>query len=162
MTATLKQRQRKQAQWRQAQAIPTDDVAIEVWAALLAAQHDGLSLPEMAIQMPELTMAQLRAGIARINHVLQQTREQPLIGRAIRGRSYVYVLPEQVGEYQTFAFRRMREVLTRAQTEVARAEAAILRWPNDVAPYVPKNLRRVEEDLQEIVDDLQEAMHDEG
>lgn len=162
MTATAKQQERRKAEWRRAQAIPTDDIAVEVWAALVSVGKEGLSIPEMALRMPDLTMAQLRAGLARINHVLQQTREQPIIGQPVRGRSYVYVLPEQVGDYQTFAVRRMREVLTRAQTEVARAEAAILRWPNDVAPYIPKQLRRVAEDIDEIVGDLQEMWNDQG
>lgn len=139
-----------------------DDVAIEVWHELEAVSYDGLSLPELNQRLPHFSLNQLRAGVERINHVLQQTRSQPLIGQAIRGRSYVYKFPREVGEYQTFAVRRMREVLTRAGTEVARAEAAILCWPEDVAPYIPKQLRRIAEDIEEIIVDLQEMTDGEG
>lgn len=141
-----------------------DDVAIEVWHELEKASYDGLSIPELGVKLPHFSLGQIRNGIERINHVMQQTRSQPLIGQAIRGRSYVYKFPREVGDYQLFTVRRMREVLTRAATEVARAEAAILRWPDDVAPYVPKQLSRITEDIEEIIVDLRYmgGEHDEG
>ncbi len=164
MSVNAKQRlrHRRTRQLMLAEPVPTDDVAIEVWAALAGASHNGLSLFEMQRALPHLSGSQLRRGIDRINHVLQQTREQPLIVVAIRGRSQVYKLPERARDYQEFAIRRLHELLTRAGTEVARAEAAMLRWPSDIAPYVPKLLHRLREDIEDLVADIVESTETES
>lgn len=162
VTMTARQRERhRAAEQRSAIRTPVDDVAVDVWSAIQRSKHDGLSLPEMAVQMPEYTLSQLRAGKDRINHVLQEAREQPLVIRDIRGRGSVYKFPREVGEYQEFAMKRLREVLTRIGTEVARGEAAILRWPNDVPPYIPKLLNRLREDAGYLLDEMREFVGDE-
>lgn len=157
MTANARQRERR----RRIAAAPinTDDVALDVWAELVKAAHEGASLVELQMVLPAYSGSQISRGLQRINHVLQQSREQPLIVTAIRGRHNVYKLPEHVGEYQEFAMRRVREVLTRIGTEVARGEAAVLRWPDDMPAYIPKMLHRLREDAGYILDDL-EALSD--
>lgn len=137
--------------------IPTDDVAIELWGALIKSP-DGLAIWEMQKLHPHLTKSQIRVGINRINQVMQLTREQPLICEPTRGRSVVYRFPLHAPDYRAFALRRLRELLTRAHTELTRAESAVLRWPDDLAPYLPKMLRRVGEDLADVLRDIAEAV----
>lgn len=156
MSLNARQRARRTRQMEIVRAEPhaADDVALEVWASLSFAAHDGLALWEMGHVLPQYTPSQLRRGIDRINHVLQETREHPLVIVTVRGRGAVYRFAERPVEYRAFALRRMRELLTRSSTELARAEAALLRWPDDLAPYLPKMLVRLQEDMADVLGEL--------
>lgn len=133
---------------------PVDDLALVVWSELERAGEVGLSAWEIHRQRPELSRYQVKRGIDRVNQVLQETLERPLVHFYERGRSVVYRLPEHCPDYQTFAMRRLRELITRAHTELTRAQAATLRWPESIAVYLPKMLKRTIEDIEDIIVEL--------
>lgn len=156
MTANFRQTERHRKARARVVAIPIlpDDAAIEVWGCLQQAGHDGRSIVELQMALKFLTMSQIRRGIERINHVLQETREHPLVIVSVRGRGSVYRFAKDVDDYFVFSMRRYRELLTRASTELARAEGAILKWPAEVPVYIPKQARRIREDIGALLDDL--------
>ncbi len=136
-------------------ATPKDILALMVWEHLEREGERGRSVWELQkYDLPELTKHQIKRGLDHINHVLQETQEQPMVYFHERGRGPVWRLPVNALDYQTFAMHRMRGLMTRTHTELTRAEAAVLRWPEDMAPYLPKMLHRVIEDIEDIVAEL--------
>lgn len=134
---------------------PVDELAVMVWEQLAEAGERGLSLWELQkYHLPDLSKPQIKRGIDRISHVLQESREQPLVFFAERGRGNVWKFPRHSMDYRTFALRKMRELITRNHTEMTRAEAAVLRWPEHLPPYLPKMMRRSIEDLEDILLEL--------
>jgi hypothetical protein len=134
---------------------PIDDLAIMVWQELARAGETGRAIWELQkYHLTDLTKSQIKRGMDRINHVLAETREQPLVYFPERGRGNVWKLPKYAMDYQVFALGRLKELVTRTHTEMSRAEAAVLRWPEDLPPYLPKMLRRSIEDLQDILNEL--------
>ncbi len=133
---------------------PVDDLAIMVWAELSKAGALGLATWEIQRRLPELSKHQIKRGLDRINHVFQATAEQPMVHFQERGRGVVWRLPEHCPDYKTFALRRLRELITRAHTELVRAQAATLKWPDSLAVYLPKMLTRTVEDIEDIIGEL--------
>lgn len=147
---------------REAVPTPVDDLALMVWEVLADAGEHGLSLWELQkYHLRALTKSQIKRGLDRINHVLQESREQPLVFFAERGRGNVWKFPRHAPDYRTFALRRLRELVTRTHTELTRAEAAVLRWPDDLPPYLPKMMRRSIEDLEDLLVELTEPEEEE-
>lgn len=130
---------------------PVDDLALMVWEELSKAGEAGLARWEIQRRVPILSKHQIKRGMDRINHVLQLTREQPIVHFQERGRGVVYRLPRDSMDYRVFAFRRIKELITRSHTELGRAQAAVLCWPEGLPPYLPKMLGRVIEDLGDIL-----------
>lgn len=134
---------------------PVDDLALIVWAQLAEAGDDGLAKWEIRKRVPHLSKYQIERGLDRINHVLQEVSERPIIHFRERRRGEVYRLPDFAPDYKTFALRRLRELVTRAHTELVRAQAATLKWPDSLAVYLPKMMRRVIEDIEDMMTELE-------
>lgn len=133
---------------------PVDDLAVMVWAELDEARDTGLSAWEVQKRLPELSKHQVKRGLERINHVLQLTRERPMVHFQERGRGVVYQLSQFCPDYKAFAMRRLRELVTRSHTELVRAESAVLKWPDGLAAYLPKMLKRAIEDIEDMIGEL--------
>jgi hypothetical protein len=136
---------------------PVDDLALMVWAELYESRQNGLAKWELQRRLPQLSKYQIGRGIDRINHVFQETGERPVVHFRERGRGAVYRLPDHCPDYKAFVLRRLREFTTRTNTELVRSKAALLRWPDSLAPYLPKLFDRTIRDIEEI----SEALSDE-
>lgn len=157
MTLSLTQEQRRtrrNERLAEADRPATDDVALAVWHELVRANYDGCSIEELVRALPSLSRQQLRQGVERVRQVLEQTGEVTLVCLSIRGRGSVYKMPANVGEYRTWAGRQLSDALSRVTNQITRSEAALLVWPDDLPPYLPKQLRRLAEDAQELLDEL--------
>jgi|SRR5262245_9415598 len=122
-----------------------------VWAELEVAGADGRTKPELAANTG-LTHCQVQAGLAFINHQLQETKKQPLAvehemtGR--RGRpSHIHYLPDYWSEQALWSKKRLQDLLTRCRTEMTRARAAQARWPADVPQFLDHTLGGIERDI---------------
>jgi len=140
---------------------PVDDLALIVWAELADAGDDGLAKWEIRKRVPQLSKYQIDRGLDRINHVLQEVNERPIVHFRERRRGEVYRLPDFCPDYKTFALRRLKELVTRAHTELVRAQAATLKWPNSLAVYLPKMMRRTIEDIEDMMLELEQGDDDE-
>ena len=141
---------------------PVDDLALIVWAELAEVGDNGLALWEVQKRVPQLSKYQIRRGLDRINHVLQEVNERPIVHFRDRGRGVVYRLPEFCPDYKTFALRRLHELITRSHTELVRAQAAVLMWPDSLAAYLPKMLRRTIEDIEDMIIELSRGDDEQG
>jgi hypothetical protein len=140
---------------------PRDDLAIMVWEKLAKQGDVGLAIWEcQKFHLPELSKGQIQTGLTRISHVLQESREKPLVNYYERGRGTVWRFASDPLDYRTYALRRTAELITRARTQLAGAEAAVSKWPDDLAPYVPKMLTRAVEDLEDLLVELGYGMGD--
>lgn len=130
-----------------------DDVAIEIWVLLGRAGERGRTRRELMNEL-KITASQCRAGIGRINHVIQADRGQPIAIRR-EGPGYYYVLPEHYSDFVPWAMELQKHLLTRARTETKRWRAAADKWPDSPAARLArKTLSRVEEDVADLAREL--------
>lgn len=123
-----------------------DDFAIEVWVALEEAGVEGLTLVELQ-KRTGLSRAQVKAGIAQVNHVLQLAKEQPIM---VVTHGWRYVLPELYKDLLPWVYNRLGDMLTRMQTERTRLLSADGKWPQVIPRNVTKAIDRLIEDLSEL------------
>jgi len=120
-----------------------------IWAELERAPGTIRDL----IRRTGLTRAQVGHGLRFINHQLQLENSQPLaVTRRYTGTqgqpAHIYTLPDAWVEQLPWSGERLRDLLRRARTELARAGASEACWPADVSPLLGHMLRGLVRDIE--------------
>jgi hypothetical protein len=126
--------------------------ASRVWTELQAAGSSGCRSIDLQ-HRTGLTWSQVQNAIGHINHEMQLTNQQPIVVvrrkiTAGRGAPHAfYVLPDYYDEAQPYLRERLKDMRTRASTELTRISASQAKWPAQVQPFVAHSYQNLIRDI---------------